>query len=148
MRYRPAKIRKNISIAEAEMEILKTNNKLTRKGKKNRAKLLAVCKRLSAAEPVNESQKSKLRKPKKEPKRCRKNERKLNRKFQLDTGGTTRKRFKKMNANKECVRRSRKRVSSESCYGMGTGKKWRPFCIVAGRSERYNQRECSRTPKR
>ena len=111
------------------MERLKTNNKSTKKGKKNRAKLLAVCKRLSAAELVNESQKSKLRKRKKEPKLWRKNEesRKLNRKFQLDPGGTTRKCFKKVKPNKECVRRLRKRVSSESCYGMGTGKKWRPF---------------------
>ena len=57
MRYRPAKIRKNISIAKAEMESLKTKNKLTKKEKKNRARLLAVCKRLSVAEPVNESQK-------------------------------------------------------------------------------------------
>ena len=150
MSYRPAKIRKNISVAKAEMERLKTNNKLTKKGKKNRAKLLAVCKRLSAAEPVNESQKSKLRKPKKEPKRCRKNEesRKLNRKFHLNPGGRTRKCFKKVKVNKECVRRLRKRVSSESCYGMETGKKWRPFCTVAGRSERRNQRERSRTAKR
>ena len=69
MRCRPAKIRKSILIAKAEMERLKINNKLTKKGKKNRAKLLAVCKRLSAGEPVNESQKSKLRKRKKEPKR-------------------------------------------------------------------------------
>ena len=150
MRYRPARIRKNISIAKVEVERLKTNNKLIKKGKKNRAKLLAVCKRLSASEPVNGSQKSKLRKPKKKQKtkRCRKNERKLNRKFQPDTEGTTRKRFQKVKANKECVRRSRKRVSSESCYGMGTGKKWRPFCTVAGRSERCNLRECSRNPKR
>ena len=72
MRYRPAKIRKIISIVKVEMKRLKTNNKLIKKGKRNRAKLLAVCKRLSASEPVNESQKSKLRKPKKEPKRCRK----------------------------------------------------------------------------
>ena len=71
MRCRPAKIRKSILVAKAEMERLKINNKLKKKGKKNRAKLLAVCKRLSAGEPVNESQKSKLRKPKKEPKRWR-----------------------------------------------------------------------------
>ena len=68
MRYRPARIRKNISIAKVEVERLKTNNKLIKKGKKNRAKLLAVCKRLSASEPVNGSQKSKLRKPKKKTK--------------------------------------------------------------------------------
>ena len=95
------------------MERLKTNNKLTKKGKKNRAKLLAVCKRLSAAKPVIGSQKTKLRKPKKQPKRRTKNEesRKLNRRFQLDPG-TTRKYFKKMKASKECVGRLRKRVSS------------------------------------
>ena len=56
MRCRPAKIRKSILVAKAEMERLKINNKLKKKGKKNRAKLLAVCKRLSAGEPVNESQ--------------------------------------------------------------------------------------------
>ena len=46
-------IRKNISIAKAEMERLKTNKKFTKKEKKTQAKLLAVCKRLSVAEHVN-----------------------------------------------------------------------------------------------
>ena len=60
-------IKKNTLIAKAEMERLKSNKKLTKEGKKNRAKLLAVCKRLSVAELVNymEREKSKLRKLKK-----------------------------------------------------------------------------------
>ena len=39
-------IRKNISIAAAEIERLGANRKLTSKGKKNRAKLLKNCKSL------------------------------------------------------------------------------------------------------
>ena len=57
-------IRKNISIAAAEIETLRANRKLTSKGKKNRAKLLKNCKSLSVADLVvyMEKEKSKLRK--------------------------------------------------------------------------------------
>ena len=57
-------IRKNISIAAAEIERLRANRKLTSKGKKNRAKLLKNCKSLSVADLVvyMKKEKSKLRK--------------------------------------------------------------------------------------
>ena len=57
-------IRKNISIAAAEIERLRANRKLTSKGKKNRAKLLKDCKSLLVADLVvyMEKEKSKLRK--------------------------------------------------------------------------------------
>ena len=45
-------IRKNISIAVAEIERLRANQKLTSKNKKNRAKLLKNCKSLSVADLV------------------------------------------------------------------------------------------------
>ena len=56
-------IRKNISIAAAEIERLRANRKLTSKGKKNRAKLLKDCKSLLVADLVvyMEKEKSKLR---------------------------------------------------------------------------------------
>ena len=57
-------IRKNISVAVAEIERLRANRKLTSKGKKNRAKLLKNRKSLSVADLVvyMEKEKSKLRK--------------------------------------------------------------------------------------
>ena len=60
----PGEIRKNISVAAAEIERLRANGKLTSKGKKNRAKLLKNCKSLSVADLVvyMEKEKSKLRK--------------------------------------------------------------------------------------
>ena len=60
-------IRKNVSIAGAEIERLRANRKLTSKGKNNRAKLLKNCKSLSVADLIvyMEKEKSKLRKPKK-----------------------------------------------------------------------------------
>ena len=59
-------IRKNISIATAEIERLKANRKLTSKGKNNRAKLLKNWKSLSVADLVVyiEEEKSKLHKRK------------------------------------------------------------------------------------
>ena len=56
-------IRKNISIAKAEMKKTKANQKLTNKGKKNRVKLMRNCKSLSIADLVDsiEREKSKLR---------------------------------------------------------------------------------------
>ena len=46
-------IRRNISIAKAEMERAKANRKLTNKGKKNRVKLLRNCKSLSVADLID-----------------------------------------------------------------------------------------------
>ena len=57
-------IRKNISIAAAEIKRLRANRKPTSKGKNNRAKLLKNCKSLSVADLVVyiEEEKSKLHK--------------------------------------------------------------------------------------
>ena len=83
-------IRKNISIAAAEIETLRANRKLTSKGKKNRAKLLKNCKSLSVADLVVyvEKEKSKLRKLKRNFWRAKRLEeaRKLNQKFYADPG--------------------------------------------------------------
>ena len=67
-------IRKNISVAAAEIERLRANRKLTSKGKKNRAKLLKNCKSLSVADLVvyMEKEKSKLRKTKETLLACKK----------------------------------------------------------------------------
>ena len=84
------KIRKNISIAAAEIERLRANRKLTSKGKKNRAKLLKNCKSLSVADLVvyMEKEKSKLRKLKINFWRVKRREeaRKFNQKFYTDLG--------------------------------------------------------------
>ena len=83
-------IRKNISIAAAEIERLRANRKLTSKGKKNRAKLLKNCKSLSVADLVvyMEKEKSKLRQLKRNFWRVKRLEeaRKLNQKFYADPG--------------------------------------------------------------
>ena len=70
-------IRKNISIAKAEIERLKTNRKISRQGKKNREKLVKACKVLSVAELFSymEKEKSMLRKLKKGFQRRKKQER-------------------------------------------------------------------------
>ena len=83
-------IRKNISIAAAEIETLRANRKLTSKGKKNRAKLLKNCKSLSVADLVvyMEKEKSKLLKLKRNFWRVKGLEetRKLNQKFYAEPG--------------------------------------------------------------
>ena len=83
-------IRKNISIAAAEIERIRANRKLTSKGKKNRAKLLKNCKSLSVADLVVfvEKEKSRLRKLKRNFWRAKRLEedRKLNQKFYADHG--------------------------------------------------------------
>ena len=57
-------LRRKISMAKAELERLRENGKLTKKGKRNRALLLRECKVISAAELVSymEKKKSQLRK--------------------------------------------------------------------------------------
>ena len=56
--------RKKISIAKAELERLKDNKRITKKGKKNRKLLLEECKRISAESLVSyiEKKKTELRK--------------------------------------------------------------------------------------
>ena len=44
---RVVEVRKNISIAQAELERIKENRKITKKGKRNRAVLEKECKGLS-----------------------------------------------------------------------------------------------------
>ena len=84
------KIRVNQSRAKAELERIKSNRKITRKGKKNRAALLKECKTPSVASLVAymEKEKSKLRKLKRRFWSRKKNEdaRRMNREFQLDPG--------------------------------------------------------------
>ena len=60
--YEAREMRKNISIAAAEIERLRANRKLTSKGKKNRTKLLKNCKSPSVADLVvyMEKEKSKF----------------------------------------------------------------------------------------
>ena len=83
-------IRKNISIAAAEIERLRANRKLTSKGKKIRAKLLKNCKSLSVADLVvyMEKEKTKVRELKRNFWRVKRLEeaRKPNQKFYLDPG--------------------------------------------------------------
>ena len=83
-----AAIRKNISIAKAEIERLRGNRKMSKKGKKNREKLLEELKNLSIAELIScmDREKSRLRNLKKGFWRSKKLEeaKQLNRKFQLD----------------------------------------------------------------
>ena len=83
-------IRKMISIAKAELERLRENRKITKKGRKNRNILKEECKTISAFELVNfmERKKSALRKLKKGFSRKKKQEesRIANRDFKLDPG--------------------------------------------------------------
>ena len=83
-------IRKNISIAAAEIERLRANRKLISKGKKNRAKPLKNCKSLSVADLVvyMEKEKSMLRKLKRNCWLVKRLEeaRNLNQKFYADPG--------------------------------------------------------------
>ena len=82
-------IRQNISIAKAEIERMKANRKMSKKGKKNRENLLQELKNLSVAELISymDREKSRLRKLKKGFSLSKKLEeaKQLNRKFQLDS---------------------------------------------------------------
>ena len=83
-----AEIRKKISIASAELERLRPNRKLTKKGKKNRKVLLEECKVISSAELVNyiERSKSQLKKLRRNYLRKKKKHqaRSINRQFNED----------------------------------------------------------------
>ena len=84
------KIRKTISIAKAELGRLRSNKKLTKKGKRNRAILKEECKHIAAAELINymERKKALLRKLKKGFCRRKRVEevRRANQQFKLDAG--------------------------------------------------------------
>ena len=73
---RVVEVRKKISIAQAELERIKENRKITKKGKRNRAVLEKECKGLSATKLVSfmEKQKAILRKLKRGFSRSQKNE--------------------------------------------------------------------------
>ena len=83
-------IRKKISIAKAELDRVRINGKLTKKGKRNRAMLKEECKHISVADLVSymEKQKSLLRKLKRGYYRRKKHEeaRRLNHQFSVDAG--------------------------------------------------------------
>ena len=107
---RVVKVRKKISITQAELERNKENTKITRKGKRNRAVLEKECKGLSAAKLVNfiEKQKSILRKLKRGFSRSQKNEeaRILNQQFQADTSKVYTNMRELLNTDKEDERPS------------------------------------------
>ena len=98
------KILEKISIAQAELERIKENRKITKKGKRNRAVLAKECKGLSATKLVSfmEKQKAILRKLKRGFSRSQKNEeaRILNQQFQTDTS--------KVYANMRCLIRTKR----------------------------------------
>lgn len=83
-------LRRSISIAKAELERIKENRKITRKGRKNRKELAEECKTISSSTLVNfmEKQKTRLRKLKKSFLRLMKEKeaRELNKQFEMDTG--------------------------------------------------------------
>ena len=83
-------IRKKISIPKAELERVRINGKLTKKGKRNRAMLKEECKDISVAELVSymEKQKSLLRKLERGFYRRQKHEeaRRVNHQFKVDVG--------------------------------------------------------------
>ena len=66
--HEAGKIRKQLSIAKAEIERFKENRKVTKKGRKNRAQLQKECKTISVAGLVSyiEKKMSELRKLKSE----------------------------------------------------------------------------------
>ena len=82
-------IRRKIAMAKVELERLRENRKLTKKGKRNRAILLQECKLISSAELVSymEKKKSQLRKLKAQRTRKVKHAeaRSLNQQFTQDT---------------------------------------------------------------
>ncbi|PFX34782.1 hypothetical protein AWC38_SpisGene342 [Stylophora pistillata] len=81
-------IRRKLSIAKAELDRVKKNGKITRKGGRNRKLSLQECKLISVEELVNlmEKEKSRLRKLKRAYAREKKTEeaRKINKMFQQD----------------------------------------------------------------
>ncbi|PFX23499.1 Retrovirus-related Pol polyprotein from type-1 retrotransposable element R2 [Stylophora pistillata] len=83
-----SKIRAKLSKAKAEIERIKTNGEITKKGKRNRAELKKVCKTLTVANLVAymEKEKSKLRRLKRGYRSRKKQHeaRQINRQFQLD----------------------------------------------------------------
>ncbi|XP_068671379.1 uncharacterized protein [Montipora foliosa] len=83
-------LRRSISIAKAELERIKENRKITRKGRKNRKELAEECKTISSSTLVNfmKKQKTRLRKLKKSFLRLKKEKeaRELNKQFEMDTG--------------------------------------------------------------
>ena len=83
-------IRREISIAKAELERLQENRKISKKGKKNRESLRKNCKTISATSLISyiEKKKSELRKLKKVFYRRKKQReaRTINKQFQLDPG--------------------------------------------------------------
>ena len=84
------KIRGNISRAKAELERIKLNKKIKKKGRKNRCLLEKECGTLSLASLISymEKEKSKLRKLKRGYRNNKKREeaRRLNKQFELDPG--------------------------------------------------------------
>ena len=83
-------IRRSISIAKAELERIKENRKITRKGRKNRKEVAEECKTISSSTLVNfmDKEKTRLRKLKKSFLRLKKEKeaRELNKQFEMDTG--------------------------------------------------------------
>ena len=83
-------VRRSISIAKAELERIKENRKITRKGRKNRKELAEECKTISSSTLVNfmEKQITRLRKLKKSFLRLKKEKeaRELNKQFEMDIG--------------------------------------------------------------
>ena len=81
-------IRRKLSIAKAELDRIKKNGRITRKGRRNRKDLLKECKVISVEELVNfmEKEKSRLRKLKRVYVREKKTKeaRKINKAFQQD----------------------------------------------------------------
>ena len=82
-------LRKRISIAKAELERIRENRKITKKGRKNRTILMEECKKISSSELINymEKKKSQLRKLKAGYTRGKKlhEARSINREFNQDT---------------------------------------------------------------
>ena len=82
-------LRRKISMAKAELDRLRENRKLTKRGKRNRPLLLRECRVISAAELVSymEKKKSQLRKLRTQRIRESRNEeaRSLNQQFTQDT---------------------------------------------------------------
>ena len=120
-------IRKKISIARAELDRVRINGKLTKKGKRNRAVLKKECKHISAAELVRymEKQISLLRILKRGFYRRQKHEeaRRVNHQFRVDAGqvyANMRERYwtgiKKMSA--QSTRQLTTKMRQESCLRM------------------------------
>ena len=106
-------IQKNISIAKAEIERIKSNRKITRKGRRNQVKLLKSCKVVSVAALV-EKEKSKLRKLKRSFVWRKKLDeaRQVNQKFQQDPKVCTPVLEKCLKINKK----TRSQGTIELCY--------------------------------